>query len=401
MIKQTIRFYLLFTLVTKLGISFISATYVIFLISRGLNLFEVNLVNFVFFTTLFLCEVPTGAVADVFGRKTSFVISCFLFAGGMFLYAASHSFWEFALAEAVSAVGATFASGAFQAWLVDRLRYHNHTEPLSSVFAKEQQITSFSGIVGAIAGAFLAEKDLALPWIAGGVILLSAGLLALVLMKEEYFVRQSFSLKTGFQSMRNTIKASFHYGVRSTIVRFILLMGTVQYFAIQAPNMQWQPFFSQFLPNKTSLGFVYGGISICFMIGSALSLRLLKILRGEKRSLVISQTAIGVGILMTTLLGWFPLAISMFLFHEVARGLFRPLKDMYLNDNIPSKERATLISFESMSHHVGGMIGLLVSGFIAEFVSLSAAWVLSGTILIATTLQLSRNNKKTLTQAGR
>src|ERR1019366_4447354 len=107
--------YLMLRAISAFGASLLSATYVTFLISKGLNLLEVNLVNFVFFATLFVFEIPTGAFADVFGRKLSFILSCFLFSLGMFLYAIATSFWGFALAEGVAAVGATFASGAFQA----------------------------------------------------------------------------------------------------------------------------------------------------------------------------------------------------------------------------------------------------------------------------------------------
>ncbi|MBI5732888.1 MFS transporter [Candidatus Jorgensenbacteria bacterium] len=388
MAQRTIRLYLLLTLLTKLGGSFISATYVMFLISRGLNLFEVNLVNLIFFTTLFLSEIPTGAAADVFGRKTSFVISCFLYSAGMFIYAISYSFWGFALAEAAAAIGATFASGAFQAWLVDQLQYQNYKMPLGSVFAKEQQVTHAAGILGAVAGAYLADRNTLLPWMTGGVIMFIAGILALVLIKEEYFVRQNFHLKTSLQSMKDTIKTSIRYGIKSKAVKFILVMGTLQYFAVQAPNMQWQPFFSRFLSDKTSLGFVFAAISVCLMAGSLLSSRFLKLMRHETRALAISQIGIGIGIAATALLASFPFALGLFLFQEIARGLFRPLKDMYLNENIPSKERATLISFESMSHHAGGLIGLLFSGFFAEHTSIEATWVLSGIILVGTTLWL-------------
>lgn len=168
MSKNTIRLYLFLTLVKRMGISFISATYVMFLISRGLNLFEVNLVNFVFFTTLFFCEIPTGAVADVFGRKASFVVSCFLLSTSMFLYSAMGSFWGFAFAEFVAAMGFTFSTGAFQAWVVDKLQNENYKGSLGSVFVKEQQITHVAGIIGALLGAFLADKNIVFPWIAGG-----------------------------------------------------------------------------------------------------------------------------------------------------------------------------------------------------------------------------------------
>ncbi|MBI4532079.1 MAG: MFS transporter [Candidatus Latescibacteria bacterium] len=324
----------------------------------------------------------------------SYVCSCFLLAAGMFLYAASRSFWGFALAEATAAVGATFASGAFQAWLVDRLRHHGYSGSLSRVFAREQQITHSAGIVGALAGAALAEKNIILPWIAGGCIMTIAGILAVTLMKEEYFVRQAFSFTNGLHSMRDTIQISAQYSMRSKVVRFILCLGTIQFFAIQAPNMQWQPFFAQFLPSKTGLGIVFGGIALCLIIGSTLSTWFLQKLRDETTSLVVSQIVIGLGVLLTPTLHLLPIALSAFFLHEVARGVFRPLKDVYLNDNIPSKERATLLSCESISHHIGGMIGLVVSGFVAEYLSIQAAWWLAGGILIGATLLLIRNPRR-------
>ena len=391
--KNTIRLYLLLTMVRRLGASFTFATYVMFLISRGLNLFEVNLVNFVFFTTLFLCEIPTGVVADVFGRKPSYVISCFLTSLAMFIYAVSGSVFGFAVAEATAAIGMTFASGAFQAWLVDGLKHKNYNEPLGPIFAKEQQYAHIAEILGAIVGAFLADKNPMFPWMVSGTIALFVGFLAWGLMKEEYFVRQRFSLRNGFQSMKEIAATSIRYIAKNKVVKFILLLVGIQFFAIQAANMQWQPFFSGFLPNKTALGFIFGAISVSLIVASALSSRFLKIMKDEKRALIVSQVGAGAGIIATVMFKWFPLALGIFLLHEFARGLFRPLKDTYLNDNIPSKERATLISFESMAQHIGGMFGLLFSGFFAEYASIKATWMLSGGILIAATLWLARNGK--------
>ena len=111
--KKTIRNYLLLKSISVFGVALISATYVVFLTSKGLDLLQINLVNFFFFTTLLIFEIPTGAFADVFGRKLSFVVSCVLFSSGMFVYAFAQSFWGFVLAEVISAAGATFASGAF------------------------------------------------------------------------------------------------------------------------------------------------------------------------------------------------------------------------------------------------------------------------------------------------
>jgi MFS family permease len=392
--KKTIGYYLMLRAVSAFGISLIAATYVTFLMGKGLNLFQVNLVNVVFYATLFVFEIPTGAFADVFGRKLSFVLSCFLFSGGMFLYTTAHSFWGFALAEAVSAVGATFASGAFQAWLVDRLRHQDYDGPLGKIFAREQQLRSSMGIIAAMLGAYAAERNSSLPWFCGGCMFAVAGTLAVIYMKEEQFVRRKFSWKDGLASMVAIVRTSRRYATTNSAVRFIIIMGLVQFFAIQSPNMQWQPFFARFLRHKSSLGFIYTGISVAMILGSTLAPVLLKKMRNERTALSLAQTAIGLGICVTILCGNLFSGLAVFLAHEVFRGMFVPLKDAYLNDNIPSAERATLISFESISHHVGGMIGLLVSGFVAQYFSMAAAWLFSGTVLVGSALVLLKNGKK-------
>ncbi len=394
MIQSTIRQYLILTAMHRFGVGFIAAVYVTFLISKGLNLFEVNMVNFVFFTTLLICEIPTGAFADVFGRKSSYVVSCFLWSLGMFTYSISNSFWGFALAESISAVAATFSSGAFQAWLVDKLKHHGYTGEFSHVFAKEQQIAQGVGIVGAIIGAAIGDKSLMLPWVIGGVIILITGITALVWMKEEYFVRQKLSFSGGVRSMKEITVKSVHYGFRNKVIRFILVIGAIQFVAVQAPNMQWQPYFKPFLKTQFGLGLLWSGMALGLMLGAYLGPRFLEKIKNEKKSLLITQILVGVGIAGSTVWKLSPVAVTVFLLHEVARGMFKPLKDAYLHDNIPSRERATIISFESIAHHGGGMIGLLLSGMSAEYVGIRPTWIISGVALIVSALLVAKNGYK-------
>lgn len=381
MAKQTIRLYLALTLLTQFAISFISATYVTFLLDHGLDYFQVGLTNFVFFATLFLFEIPTGAVADVFGRKLSFVLSCLLFAAGMFIYASSDSFWGFAAGECVAAVGRTLSTGAFDAWLVDRLNHFEYDGSLQQVMSWNKQVARGVGILSAILGAYLYGQYPSLPWIVAGVLMIAAGVIAQVLMKEEYFVRQAVSFRTGFTSMRDTVHASVQYGIKSPTVRFILVLGTTQFFAVQAPNMQWQPFFRQFYGSQTAMGLLFAGMAGAMIIGAKLVPRFSRRFASERKLLLGSQVAIGLGIVAAACLSGIP-AVVAFLFHEVPRGLFAPIKDTWLHQNIPSKERATLVSFESISHHVGGMVGLLVSGFLAVRLGLRPTWIIFGSLLM-------------------
>jgi MFS family permease len=141
----------------------------------------------------------------------------------------------------------------------------------------------------------------------------------------------------------------------------------------------------------SGLGILFATMTLGLMAGAALAPRFLKKIKDEKKSLVITQILIGLGIAGSVVWNVFPAATTMFLIHEVARDIFKPLKDAYLHANIPSKERATLISFESIAHHGGGMIGLLLSGFLAEHVGIRVTWGLLGTALIISALLVIKN----------
>ncbi len=368
----------------------ITATYVLFLLSKGLNLFEVNLVNLVFFTTLFLCEIPTGAFADIFGRKKSFVLSCFIFSIGMIIYAFSNTFWEFAFAEALSAIGATFASGAFSSWLVDSLKYHGYTGSTQLVFARGAQLRQGAGILAALIGAYLADINPSFPWIIGGVLFGITGVIAQTVMKEEYFVRSRFSLTNSVRQFREIVKASVVYGVSNKNIRFIMLLVLGLNFATMAPNMQWQPYFKEGFSNTTSLGLLWTGMALSMMLGAWLAPKLLARVTNERKALLYCHALTALCIVGTVSFGILPIAILMFFMHEIARGAFEPIKEAYLHENIPSSARATIISFESVIYHGGGAVGLLVSGALAEYGSIELAWTVSGLTLLLLTLSLKK-----------
>jgi MFS family permease len=391
--QATIRKYYLLLILQRAGVGMTAAVYATFLLSNGLNLLEINLVNMIFFTTLFICEIPTGAFADVFGRKMSFVTSCVIFTTSFMVYASSSSFWEFALAEVLAAIAYTFMSGAFDAWLVDKLRHHGDERALAPVFARGAQLGAGAGLLAALAGAMLFDISNSLPYLVGGAFFAVAGVTAFLTMKEEYFVRESFSIAKGVTAFKNTVRASIQYGLRNPNVRFIMLLVLALNFCTMAPNMQWQPFFREWLPNQTSLGFLWTTMALSLMLGAWLAPKLLRGVASERRALLLCQAGAAVGIVGTVAFGVFPPAVALFLAHEVARGVFGPIKTAYLHDNIPSKERATIVSFESVSHHIGGAAGLLMSGLIAHYASIPWAWTVSGGVLLLVVMLLWKSGK--------
>ena len=106
------RIYLVLTLLTTLATSLIWGIDTIFLLSAGLSNAQVFLVNSCFMIGQLLFEVPTGVVADNWGRRVSFLIGCVWLAAATAMYAwlgTHHApVWSFALTSASLGIGFTF-----------------------------------------------------------------------------------------------------------------------------------------------------------------------------------------------------------------------------------------------------------------------------------------------------
>jgi MFS transporter, DHA3 family, tetracycline resistance protein len=387
-VKQFIAFQVLF----YISVYMTGGYYVEYLREHGLTLLQVNLVNCTFFATLFICEIPTGAFADTFGRKHAIALSCILRGLGAITYGLSDSFIGFVLAEVISAVGLTFMNGAFTSWLVDTLKHHGYASVSSKVFSRTEGYAQGAGAVAAIIGSYLGAYWSRLPWFIEGGIGIVVGIVAHYVLTEEYFVRTKIHWKDGLRKMLTTAKSSMHYTRTEKVVRFILVINLIQIFTIQGFNMYWQPFFEHLGLTKIYFGWIFAGIQGMLVIG-ALILSRMNVGENEKKILIYSQIVTAGIILLAVISPNWQLALMFFLLHEVMRGMWKPLKTSYLHKRIPSHERATIDSFSQIAPHIGGTFGLLVSGLIAQYGSISATWIFSSVILIGSALLLLKNGK--------
>lgn len=393
--NKTIRLFLALTFVRQLGFAFMSATYVTFLLSHNLSLFQVNMVNFVFFATMFISEIPTGAIADVYGRKASFIVACLLMGLGMTLYGTSDSFWWFVAAEALVGIGMTFESGAFRAWAVDQTTHHGDSPGLTKLFGAGAQVKYASMIIGGVVGGFVAQAtNLAIPWFMSAGAFAVAGTLAFLWMREDYRKAPTGD-SNDEMTFTQAIRSSIRFIQGSGPFRFIAVISVIQFIAVQAPNMFWQPFFKGVLPEQGWLGILFAFMMGGLILGSWGAHRLLEQFKGESRKAVIgAQGFIGAGLIGTAVVLNPLLAIPFFLLHEVARGAFDPLADAYLHEKIPSRQRATLDSFMALSKNVGAMIGLATMGLLADYTSIAITWLVSGAILVVSVIAFLRSEKK-------
>lgn len=391
--KRVMKQFVILSMLNSAFMGLTSATYVTFLAHYGLDLFEQGVVNFCCFLMLTIMEIPTGVIADMYGRKISYLISCGLASAGLLLYGLSTTMFGFIAAEMVLAIGMTFSSGAFRAWFVDRFHHFKHQESLSTVFARASGFGVVASVVAAIVGAHLYKLSPAAPWFAGAVMSLVAGIVACS-CKEEYFVRESSTvtfkiqiLKTAFADFR---KAISHDGP----FRFIVVVSFALHMFVAAPNMQWQPFFGFYLQNEIWFGYVYFGIKVAVFAGTCLAPIVLRHIVCEKKSIMTTQLAIAVSLFVAALCDSFWLAGTAFLIHEMGRGAVTPIADAYLHDNIEARQRATIDSCASMVYRGAGAIGLLFGGFIAKRFGIPFTWMIMSVILATATIAVALKGKK-------
>lgn len=362
-----------------------SATYVLFLQRHGLDLFQVNLVNFCFFVTLFACEIPTGAFADVFGRKPSFLAACALWAVGLLAYGFSTSMWQFIASELILAVGATFFSGAFDAWYVDSIAYHGQESELQRFLSQKEQLSRWVGIVAMLFGAALAGVDMRLPWFIGSFSMVLAFVVAILWMREDYFVKKPTSKNHGLTEIKRTAKVSIEYGLKNPAIRFLILVGTFQMFAMQPANMFWAPYYNGFTSSFLVIGMIRVAMQLAIIAGAKSSSWYVAKFVDYKKAILVAQMLIAVSLSVSGA-PWLAMSFGFFLTHEAGRGLFSPIKDKYLHSNITSSERATVSSFESLFNHLGGAVGLLAAGLVGKFGGIPLSWFIFGAILFTVSL---------------
>ena len=388
----------LFTLAT----SMIWAINTVFLIQRGhLTLFEVMLVNTAFLIAQAICEVPTGVVADTIGRKASFLLAIAIISVSTVLYVLTPllgwGFWGFTIGSVLLGLGFTFQTGAVDAWMVDALDFTGWEGPKDHVFARGSQWAGAAMIIGSLAGGLLGYINLVIPYLVRAGVLLAAFILVVFLVHDEGFEPRTLRLSKFGEEASRVFQAGTKYGWRSPVVRPLMFVSAVTGVAGMFVFYSWQPLILQYLgdPGAVWLLGVVQAVASVVMIGGAGLVRVV-MRSGERRRhparvLAVGSVASALGVLGIAAVGMLKIApgvvpaaiaIGLWFAWNLMFGLFGPIRAGYINEYIPSAQRATVLSLDSLFGDAGGSLGQPILGWIATVASLPIAWAL-GAIAVA------------------
>lgn len=397
--RRIVRVYVATQAIYTLAASIVWGVITLFQLEAGLSILQIMLIGALFMVVQMLFEVPTGVVADTLGRKASYVVSIGLVAvsTGLFV-AAGRAGWGipgFVGAHVLLAIGWTFQSGAVDAWLVDALDHHGWTGPKEPVFARGGVATEIAMLVGTLTGGALGQFDLAWPFYVRVALLAICFVLVIAAMPEPGFDRRVPRLSELLPESRRILSAGVRHGWRNRVVRPLLLgslvMGTFYHFAFTV----LQPYVI-ILAGRNLVWLaaaLTAASSVTSMVGRWLSGR--AVARGARgpRILILASAGMGLFIAGVGIAGWvggdarglWPVVSlsALWLLACGFMGLFIPVRQALINKHIPSAQRATVLSIDSLFEAAGSAGGQPALGWIAQSLSYPAAWLASAALLAA------------------
>jgi MFS family permease len=381
--------YLLLLLLHTLAASFIWGINTLFLLDAGLSNTQTFAANAFFTAGMVVFEVPTGVVADTRGRRTSYLVGTLTLSVATVLYLLMwrvHApFAAWALVSALLGLGFTFFSGAVEAWLVDALTstgYLRDGGKLESVLARGKIVEGIAMLGGSVAGGFIAQAtNLGVPYILRAVVLAISFVVAFLLMRDTGFTPSHG--RHPLREVKNLLRRSIEHGLGNPPVRWVMLAapftGGVSIFAFYA----MQPYLLELYGNPAA--YSVAGLAAAIVGGAQIAGGLLVpyagSVFGRRTSVLLAGTALSTVILATIgLVPRFGVAVFLLALWGLMFAAVTPVRQAYLNGLIESRERATVLSFDSMLGSMGAVGIQPILGKAADAWSYPASYVCSGAI---------------------
>lgn len=333
---------------------------VLYLQSRHLTMTEIGLLETVGALTVMLAEVPTGAVADLYGRRTSLVLGMLIMTVGLGIYAVADRFWLVALSYVPWMIGYTLTSGADSALLYDSMKAIGDEERYVLIEGRAATWGLAANAIAVTSGAWLGTKfGLAVPiWLTLAVTVIG-GLLCLGLVEAP--VQKTSSHRAG---VAGQVRIALSVLVERRVLFLLMLFGAL---TTGMSFMLKQTFFQVYAKAIDLPVSLFGLLSLAMVLASMAGAASSGRLRTGRRHLGLLLPACLMGVaflglgLIQNLAG-----ISMLLLISALASLLRPVIMAAVNQGVESEVRATVLSVNSLLWSVVLAVMSPIAGWLAD-----------------------------------
>ncbi|MHA1729317.1 MAG: MFS transporter [Promethearchaeota archaeon] len=345
------------------SLHFISPVLVLFFTEwGGITLTQVLLLQAWFMGWMFILEIPTGTIADYFGRKISLILSQTIMIAAVLVYSSVPLFSVFLLGEFLFALALTLSSGASEAFIYDTLIDTDQESESDKVFGRIQSASLMGILSGSLLGSLITVLFGVRECFSFMVFPTIIGLFLSLLLKEPMRHEKDKSGQNMMQILKDGIKHIRKNKIVQLLIIDILVISIIAYFIIWL----WQ---TRLQTIGVELGY-FGIINFGMLLGQIIWInctdKIKKVVNSRKSILTITAFLTGTGFLIAGVSSNIFLAILGIIMAATFGLSRRVLLIGYLNKNIPSEQRATIISTAAMLRQFFLMVLNPIVGIFAE-----------------------------------
>ena len=365
-----------------------SSIWVLYLAYCGMHLAQIGLLEGIYHATSIVCEIPSGAAADLLGRKRCMILSNICIAVSCVIMLFSKSFGCFAVSFVVQALGNNLNSGSEEALVYDSMKCLGQEEHYMGVYGRLNVLIEVAQGLATVAGGALAEFSYFWCYAACVVIAVLALLPVLWMAEPTQCGEAADTAGEGVEdaaqrTIRETVK--HHFAVSACILQKDARIGKIiGFYSVVFAAHTLLFFYSQ--QYFADLGYNKVQISvIMLLVGGASCLGALvseKMYRWFGKKCLIPETVIIAGAILCYGAGKAGVAIAALMCAGFANAALYPIQSDSLNALIPSEQRATLISVDSMCFSIVMIVLFPLAGALADRWGLKTVLLLLGVILL-------------------
>lgn len=375
------------------------------LLDKGATLSNLSLILGIYAFTVIVLELPTGIIADVFGRKKSFCLSIIVSLVSFIILLFGKGFILLSIGMMFYGLSRALSSGSFDALFIDYYIDNYGKDKLHNITTRLNVLEALGMSTGALTGGMLPKITntyFSLSSIYDLNIILRLILASVVVILGFIFITESAvnNKENRISIKQHIINSSSIVAKNSTIICVFISVFSTGFF-LSSLETFWQPHFLSLLPNNSFMGllgvmaFLYFAAATLGSIGSNKLIKKYKF--NTYKMYLILRTLIAVSMIIAAIQTNIPIFMFFYSTIYLLFGMANIPEGVILNREIPNDVRASVLSVYSLVIQIGGLTGSLLYSILINYFTIPTIWVISACIILIT---ISVIAKKLISEAA-
>lgn len=364
---------------------------------RGMSVLDVVFCEMIYAGTIIIFEIPSGILADKFGRKRMLVIGSILSFLEIFILLFAYHFWVFGLGVFLAGIATACTSGSRNALLYDTLVLEKRENQFEKIVGRMNALDLVAVIIAAISGGILANiYHFEFNYMISSISLFFVLLLTCFLREVDVNKNLKGEMKDDRNFLRLFSSAIHFFRNQPSVVRIMIHSMAI------AACMTYMDEFWQLYLNEIGWSVLFFGvfsalISIISIPGNLFAGYLLHVMKAQTIIMIV-LLMITTGFFLTALIpNVFGVIVMAFMF--LVSGVVEPIVTGYLHRRTESFIRATVDSFQSLLERIFTLTIGIGFGAIANSANIFTGFFFLGIVMLLFTISyflLNQLNKMNL-----